>query len=737
MLKCPPAEDPAEDPVGYWVERFIKLSADGLAPDLEEFLQSCPEALRPQVRERIVRLKRIASAFLSSELRAGQTLAGRYVLQREIGRGGQGSVWIARDRELAREVAVKVLRWRAKLSDPSQGALLEEVRSLAALNHPNVAQLYDVIQADHAIAAIMELVGDGETLADQLQAHSSGLRSAGEMRELATTLLPAIEGLALAHEKGMVHGDVKPANLLWDGSALKVTDFSFSAGPGQPDGEERAVELGTCFYAPVEQIRGEGLSPATDVFAAGATLYELIIGRPLFPGDSRKEVQDRVSRDDRADIWESEGVVPRDLRAIIEKATMRLASDRYPDARGFAEDLSAWLAGRPVAARPLKSPEKIWRWVQANPWQAGAIAVLLAAIAFVSAAMTKVANKAGEVEDLLEANSALLRTTDPFMSAGSTGSISRELDRIVAVLEQAGDLPLQHRIRALESLGAAMMSLDRFRDAAEVYLQAIDLGADDGAKVRYGWCLREFNPSKAREILEPLASEEYVRGGGDLYAHLFAMNRLATVELNERRLSNITRARETFHGIQGRLREAGSEATWLSGLNLMDLGIAQYMEVARRADEDEREAEIEEFSAALETLEDSRVVFRGLAGGRHPEEFYIFVAQQYIYKHVEGYEDAAILAGEEALRVRALLGLDHLATTIDFAIGQVRLLESAGRREEAAALALATLDGLGRVVGDPVSASFDHVLAAAQRLGLGETVQYRKAAERVAQASGG
>ena len=558
------------------------------------------------------------------------------------------------------------------------------------------------------------------------------------MRELATTLLPAIEGLALAHEKGMVHGDVKPANLLWDGSALKVTDFSFSAGPGQPDGEERAVELGTCFYAPVEQIRGEALSPATDVFAAGATLYELIIGRPLFPGDSRKEVQDRVSGDDRADIWESEGVVPRDLRAIIEKATMRRASHRYPDARGFAEDLSAWLAGRPVAARPLKSPEKIWRWVQANPWQAGAIAVLLAAVAFVSAAMTKVAKKAGEVEDLLEANAALLRATDPFMSAGSTGSISRELDRIVAVLEQAGDLPLQHRIRALESLGAAMMSLDRFRDAAEVYLQAIDLGADDGAKVRRGWCLREFNPSKAREILEPLASEEYVRGGGDLHAHLFAMNRLATVELKKGELSSITRARETFHGIQGRLREAGSEATWLSGLNLMNLGIAQYKEVARRADEDEREAKIEEFSAALESLEDSRVVFRGLAGGRHPEEFYIFVAQQYLYQRVEGYEDAAILAGEEALRVRALLGLDHLASTIDFAMGQVRLLEGAGRREEAAALLLATLDGLGRVVGDPpVSASFDRVLEAAQRLGLGETVQYRKAAERVAQAPGG
>ncbi|MDP7063048.1 MAG: serine/threonine-protein kinase [Planctomycetota bacterium] len=696
---------------------------------MKEFLRECPTEIRPEVQSRIARLERTASAFLSSELSAGETLVGRYLLDREIGRGGLGSVWAALDQRLGRNVAVKVLRGNAKITDPTQATLLEESRALAALNHPNITQLYDVVQAGHSIAAIMELVGEGETLASQISAPGRGRLRADEMRQAVLYFLEPLEGLALAHKKNIVHGDIKPANLLWDGVQLKLTDFSLSVGKELAVAESTAMGLGTCFYAPVEQIHGEALTPATDVFAVGATLYETLVGVPLFPGDSRAEVRDNIAHNKRVFFWGDGARVPRDLRAILIKATAMDASERYSCAGKLISDLRAWLAGHSTVARPPSLPEKAWRWTKANSWQAGAICILLVSIALVSVAMSNTKKKAVQVSTLWDSAQTLLRLRHSLIPPKSDDSVSVQLDRLAVMLDQADDIPVNERIEALEVLAGGMMSLDRFQDAADVLKEAIDLGADVSAKIQYGWCLRYIDPSDALKVLEPIANDELVSTQSERIAQLFAKNRIGTIYLNRGGLDLAIRARKIFREVRVALQGLQEEPTWLTALNLLNLGTAQSMVVRLQSEETGRELNIRDYSVALDTLAESEKVFRSVTAGEHPEVFYIYVARHYIFENLEGYEDEAIAAGKGALKVRRRLGLGHQASTIYFAIGQIKILDLAGRQSEAKRLAEEVLESLLKVDGELLGQSNHVALSMAKKLGLGDTEKYRQVEE--------
>jgi eukaryotic-like serine/threonine-protein kinase len=221
---------------------------------------------------------------------ADRTLIGRrlgvYQLQGRLGAGGMGEVYHARDTRLGREVAIKILP-PAFTSDPDRLARFErEARVLASLNHPHIAAIYGVEEADGIKALVLELV-EGETLADRI---ARAPVPVAEARVLAEQMADALEA---AHARGIVHRDLKPANVkLTAGGRVKVLDFGLAkiADGGEDEHTQSAVAgmtrtgmvLGTAAYMSPEQARGQAVDKRTDIWAFGCVLYELLTGRPVF-----------------------------------------------------------------------------------------------------------------------------------------------------------------------------------------------------------------------------------------------------------------------------------------------------------------------------------------------------------------------------------------------------------------------------------------------------------------------
>ncbi|TGN65242.1 serine/threonine protein kinase [Nocardioides eburneiflavus] len=203
-------------------------------------------------------------------------IAGRYTLEREIGRGGSGTVHLALDEVLGRQVAIK----RIGLIPGSDNAELEraerEARLAAALNHPNVVSVFDLVDADDVRWLVMEFV-DGETLSERV-------RSSGplETTEAARLLGQTADALVEAHGLGIVHRDVKPSNILIAGGDAKLNDFGIARATDDPSLTQTGLVTGSPAYLAPEVASGSSATPASDVWSLGATLYHAVTGRPPY-----------------------------------------------------------------------------------------------------------------------------------------------------------------------------------------------------------------------------------------------------------------------------------------------------------------------------------------------------------------------------------------------------------------------------------------------------------------------
>jgi eukaryotic-like serine/threonine-protein kinase len=205
------------------------------------------------------------------------TVAGRYRILREVGRGGMGSVWLCRDERLGRQVAVKQVG-HVTGEVPDLARAMREARSSAPLNHPNVVAIYDAIDEGDRIWLVMEYV-DGRTLAQIIA--EDGPVPPEQAAEIGAQVA---DGLAAAHSRGTIHRDVKPSNILLgpDGRA-KISDFGISRTVGDDTLTQTGMLSGTPSYLSPEIARGEDPSPASDVWALGATLFAAVEGRPPYP----------------------------------------------------------------------------------------------------------------------------------------------------------------------------------------------------------------------------------------------------------------------------------------------------------------------------------------------------------------------------------------------------------------------------------------------------------------------
>jgi predicted Ser/Thr protein kinase len=271
---------------------------------------------------------------------SGDLIAGRYELEELVGSGGMSSVFRARDRQLERLVAIKILHERYAEEDDYVERFRREARAVARLTHPNIVTVIDRGEDAGRQFIVFEYV-DGENLKELV-----GRTGRLPLRRALELALAMAQGLAFAHENGLVHRDVKPQNVLLNGEGeVKVTDFGIARSLDVDHGvTQTGAVLGTSNYLAPEQANGQPVSPATDVYSLGVVLWELLTGDVPFPGDNFVAVALRHINEPPPPIRELRPDVPPRLAAVVERALEKDPRRRFPTMTEFAAELRRCVA---------------------------------------------------------------------------------------------------------------------------------------------------------------------------------------------------------------------------------------------------------------------------------------------------------------------------------------------------------------------------------------------------------
>ncbi len=299
-----------------------------------------------------------------------ETVAGRYRIERTLGRGGMATVFLARDAELHRRVAVKVLAGDLSGDGAFRNRFLRESRLAARLSHPNVVQVFDAGEADGQPYIVMEYV-PGETVADLL-----ARRTKVSPAEAVALVADACDGLQHAHEHGLVHRDVKPQNLLVrEDGCVKVTDLGIARTADSTRLTQHGTILGTAAYLSPEQAAGKEVTAAADLYSLGAVLYELLTGRTPYEFSSLAELAAKQSSGEIVPPRDLDPTISDRLEAVVMRCLARDPSFRPDSATELAAELRAALDDRraPTAATiPLPRRTHVslpgagaWLWITA------------------------------------------------------------------------------------------------------------------------------------------------------------------------------------------------------------------------------------------------------------------------------------------------------------------------------------------------------------------------------------
>jgi serine/threonine-protein kinase len=350
-------------------EDYCQQLQEGLDPDPEVCLADHPElaADLAECFQGLAALAELRASVLPAEepALALPRIQGDYELLREIGRGGMGIVYQARQISLGRTVALKMLS-AAQLHSPSGRRRFQvEVQASARLRHPGIVPVYEAGELDGQPYFTMEYVA-GPSLAEHLTHGPLPLRQAVEF------VCQVAEAIAHAHQQGILHRDLKPSNILLDGQQCpRVTDFGLAkcledATPLTLSGEI----LGTPSYMAPEQAAGQAhrIEPRSDVYALGAILYELLTGRPPFLGATLAETLEQVRHQEPVPPEKLNYRIPLELSTICLTCLHKDPEHRYANAGALAADLHAFLDGRPIQARPDTLLLRLARAVRQEPY---------------------------------------------------------------------------------------------------------------------------------------------------------------------------------------------------------------------------------------------------------------------------------------------------------------------------------------------------------------------------------
>jgi WD40 repeat protein/tRNA A-37 threonylcarbamoyl transferase component Bud32 len=299
-----------------------------------------------------------------------------YEILQELGRGGMGVVYKARQLKANRVVALKMIRAPVHASLEHKVRFKIEAELCARLQHPNIVQIHDVDENEELPFFSLEFCPGGP-LNERLQGRPLPWRKAGE---LAETLARAVQH---AHSRGVVHRDLKPANVLLTAEGEpKIADFGLAKWLDADSEISRQGQiLGTPCYMSPEQASGEvnNIGPATDVYALGAILYEFLTGRPPFKGATEEKTLEQVRTQEPVAPRRLQPKVPRDLEIICLKCLQKESARRYASAGELADRLRMFLDGKPIPDRAVSLPERIGKWAKRRPALAALAGVSIAA----------------------------------------------------------------------------------------------------------------------------------------------------------------------------------------------------------------------------------------------------------------------------------------------------------------------------------------------------------------------
>jgi predicted Ser/Thr protein kinase len=415
-----------------------------------------------------------------------------YEILGELGRGGMGVVYRARQTNLNRIVAVKMVLSAGHASAADRERFLAEAEAVARMQHPQIVQIFETGQIDGLPYFTLEFV-EGGSLADKLDGTPLSPREAAKLVELLA------RGMHYAHQQGIVHRDLKPANVLLtkDGTP-KITDFGLAKKVEDGSGLTQAgAILGTPSYMAPEQAEGKKtVGPATDVYALGAILYECLTGRPPFKAATAIDTMMQVVSDDPVPPTRLAPRIPKDVETICLKCLQKEPAKRYESAAALADELGRFQRGEPIMARPVSRAGRVVKWVRRNPVLAGMIAaVALAMLAGTGVstyfgleasrqagnARDREADAVGKGRELASANETLTRTADDLKRSRD----DLETTTARSLLRPLMRLPVSENEISLAPLGRPGLD-DDAKPVTDPEWEAVwELASDNGGRLGY------------------------------------------------------------------------------------------------------------------------------------------------------------------------------------------------------------------------------------------------------------
>ena len=402
---------------------------------------------------------------------AAGTKLGSYEIVAPLGAGGMGEVYRARDTQLKREVALKVLP-EGFAQDPDRLARFQrEAELLATLNHPNVAAVYGLEKTGNVTAIVLELV-EGETLADLIasRADGSGL-PLDEARPIARQIVEALEA---AHEKGVIHRDLKPGNIkITPDGKVKVLDFGLAklVDVGSPDGSPNTAALsptlsvhgtfagtilGTAAYMSPEQARGRPVDRRTDIWAFGCVLYEMLTGRQAF--DTGDTVSDAIAAILKTDVdWAAlPADVPDQIRLLLKRCLEKDRATRIGDIGTVRFLLTETIAPSSAGSATPVAAAVVPAWRRALPWTVAGVACAAATTLLIQLAPWRAAPPARATRVSVEIGADASLSLN--IISGSTAILSPDGSLLAFVAQKsAGDVPRIY-VRHLDQLQASPLA---------------------------------------------------------------------------------------------------------------------------------------------------------------------------------------------------------------------------------------------------------------------------------------
>jgi tetratricopeptide (TPR) repeat protein len=527
------------------LERLLDQALDQPAAARAAWLDSLDsqfDALKPQLRVLLARAAQVeTSDFLATlpsvELDAEPAadgngrVVGPYRLVRELGRGGMGSVWLAErvDGLIDRPVALKLPHVVTHLPGLAE-RMARERAILAALNHPHIARLYDAGLSDDGQPYLALEYIEGRPLDEYCKSL--------DLRARLRLFLQVANAVAYAHGKLIIHRDLKPANILVTAEGyVRLLDFGIAKLLDDETAHDSGVtEFGaralTPDYASPEQILGEPLTVAADVYSLGVLLYELLTGRLPYPRKSRTELEHAIlNLEPRRPSELHDPTLRGDLDTIALKALKKRPEERYATVNALAEDIERHLDGRPVLARPDSTSYRLRRFVGRHKLGVASIAAVLVAIlagAAVSIWQARVAiaekEHAQEVERFVV---SIFQEADPYRQAGRPLTAAELLRHAQSDIGDRFGNRAALRVSLLGLVGTGLMNLDELPDAESAVQQAVS-----DATLLYG--REHVETLRARVLLaEVHAARRNNAALRDELAHLLAAARKVVAEQPE------------------------------------------------------------------------------------------------------------------------------------------------------------------------------------------------------------